>query len=402
MPHVQKSFKFTNDRIKALPLNPAKASSTDLEFSDTELTGLKCLCGKSGSKRFLLRYVFDGRKRSIAIGRFPDIDVSTARQVARKHRALIANGEDPKGDTAQESIIPTVSEFFWGTFIPLQKKHKKSWDHDIQRFRDYCEPEIGHLRYCDLKASHVQAIQLTLNAPTKDRPAYSNATCNRAIAVLKTMGQLAVRLDVVKVNEAMKIKLLKENNARTRFLDAAEMQALVREAKRFEDPAIGGFIAILALTGARNSEIRTAKHEHLDRETRTLFVPITKSGKSRVVYLSDLALEIIDAIPRVPGNPYIFPGRKTGKCLNNCRASFKKMLLRAGIEDVENIVPHTLRHSVASNLVSAGFSLYDVKAQLAHESIESTQRYAKLTVERQRKTSEQISNMVTDDKPKTH
>lgn len=40
------------------------------------MTGLKCLSGKSGRKRVLLRYVVRGRKRSIALGRFPDIDVN--------------------------------------------------------------------------------------------------------------------------------------------------------------------------------------------------------------------------------------------------------------------------------------------------------------------------------------
>jgi hypothetical protein len=64
-------FKFTDARIRALPTNPSTAKSTKLEFSDTEITGLKCLSSKkAGSKRFLLRYVFQSRKRSISLERF--------------------------------------------------------------------------------------------------------------------------------------------------------------------------------------------------------------------------------------------------------------------------------------------------------------------------------------------
>ncbi|NVP03413.1 DUF4102 domain-containing protein [Photobacterium damselae subsp. damselae] len=59
--------------------------STELEFSDTDVTGLKCLSGKTGSKRFLLRYQINGKKTSIAIGRFPDVDLSTARKIARQY-----------------------------------------------------------------------------------------------------------------------------------------------------------------------------------------------------------------------------------------------------------------------------------------------------------------------------
>ncbi|WP_083981930.1 Arm DNA-binding domain-containing protein [Arsukibacterium ikkense] len=67
------------------------------------MSGLKLLSGKSGSKRFLLRYILHGRKCSIAIGRFPDIDVSTARKVARHHKQLIAQGEDPREEQAKNA-----------------------------------------------------------------------------------------------------------------------------------------------------------------------------------------------------------------------------------------------------------------------------------------------------------
>ena len=47
-----KKFKFTNANIKSLPANPANSSSTELEVSDTEIIGLKCLSGKTGNKDF--------------------------------------------------------------------------------------------------------------------------------------------------------------------------------------------------------------------------------------------------------------------------------------------------------------------------------------------------------------
>ena len=87
-----KKFKFTNDRIRSLPANEKSSSSTELKVTDTELVGFKCLSGKSGNKRFLLRYTFNGRKRSINLGRFPDIDVAAARKAVRSYRARLAEG----------------------------------------------------------------------------------------------------------------------------------------------------------------------------------------------------------------------------------------------------------------------------------------------------------------------
>ncbi|MGN2611150.1 Arm DNA-binding domain-containing protein [Aliivibrio fischeri] len=82
----------------SLPANSPAAKATELEFSDTEITSFKCLSGKSGSKRFLLRYTFQARKTSIAIGRFPDIDLATARKIARQHKAQVAMGIAPKAE----------------------------------------------------------------------------------------------------------------------------------------------------------------------------------------------------------------------------------------------------------------------------------------------------------------
>ncbi len=108
---MEKKFKFTNERIKALPANPPNAKGTDLEVSDTEVIGLKCFSGKSGNKRWLLRYSTNsGRKTSIAIGRFPDIDVTLARKIARKHLQQIAEGHDPKAERDEIKKVPTVSQ----------------------------------------------------------------------------------------------------------------------------------------------------------------------------------------------------------------------------------------------------------------------------------------------------
>lgn len=137
------------------------------------------------------------------------------------------------------------------------------------------------MHFRDLKASQVLQLQLDLNSPNSHRPALAESTCNRVIAVLKTMGQLAIRIDVIDVNEAMKVKQLREDNIRTRFLDAQEFKAVITEARNFKNKFIGGLIAMLAVTGCRKSEISLAMLSHLDKANRTLFLPMTKNGQSR-------------------------------------------------------------------------------------------------------------------------
>jgi hypothetical protein len=106
---MNKRFKFTLSALRALPVNPSDSSSTELEFSDTEVVGLKCSSGKTDSKRFLLRYKIKGRKFSISIGQFSDVYLTSARQVARKYKTMIANDINPK----TEREIPNICTFYW-------------------------------------------------------------------------------------------------------------------------------------------------------------------------------------------------------------------------------------------------------------------------------------------------
>ncbi|CAM7668266.1 site-specific integrase [Lelliottia nimipressuralis] len=151
---------------------------------------------------------------------------------------------------------------------------------------------------------------------------------------------------------------------------------------------------MLLLTGTRKSEMLNVMHIHIDRDNRSLFILYTKNGRSRTVYLSEAALLIIDSIPRVGSNPYLFAIKDNGKPISEPRWAYKKTLTECGIDKSE-VCFHTTRHSVASLLVSNGqYSLYDVKAQLAHASIQSTERYAKLTPERMRQTGQGVTDLL--------
>ncbi|HEP0497266.1 TPA: integrase, partial [Enterobacter kobei] len=46
-----KRFRFTNQLIKSLPPNTSDSHSTDAEYSDTEISGLKCLVSKGEGRK---------------------------------------------------------------------------------------------------------------------------------------------------------------------------------------------------------------------------------------------------------------------------------------------------------------------------------------------------------------
>lgn len=391
---MRKKFKFTTSTLKALPANPPDAKGTELEFSDTEVIGLRCLSGKSGSKRFLLRYQFQGRKCSIGIGRFPDVDLATARKVARQHKANIAMGINPKAERDElvnKPQLPTIKEFFYDTYLPLAKKRKRSWSDDEARFK--LSKAIHHVRYDELTAQQVLAIQLDLSSETDEHYPYAAATCNRAIALLKTVGKLAE--DYLNVpNVAMKVSLLPENNARTRYCDLQETKRIIEAALEYPCRSSGAYIALLFLTGCRATELRLRLWDDVDLVKGILRIPRTKNGSFHIIYLSDFMIEIIKSIPKKSGTPYLFAGRYRGKPIYQPRIAFDKIKAQAKIPNPDEVVFHTARHSVASNLISTGTDISAVQKLLNHQCIESTLRYAKLSESKQRETTQNLSQLI--------
>ncbi len=76
--------------------------------------------------------------------------------------------------------------------------------------------------------------------------------------------------------------------------------------RRRIDPFAIGAIRLLILTGARLREILTAKWDYIDFERGLLNLPTSKTGK-KSLFLSAAALEVLAALPRMAGNPYVVP-----------------------------------------------------------------------------------------------
>ncbi|MBA6348316.1 site-specific integrase [Colwellia sp. BRX8-9] len=387
-------LKFTDKAIKALPANDRESKSTELEVSDTLVQGLKCLVGKTGNKRFLFRYTLNAKKQSISLGRFGDINVTSARQIAQKHRVTLGEGVNPKAERDCPTRL-TVNAFFNEHYLPSIKKRKKTWQDDKYRYDIMIAPKLGNILFRELRTIDVQKLHLSLTEQVnKYGNLYAPATCNQALMIIKSMSKSALNLGVIDDDVCLPVKLFRLNNARTRFLNIHEVKRLLKACREYSNRTISSYIALLALTGLRCSEIANIKVKDVDIAKRVIHIPITKNGKSRSVYLTDPMLAFIGRVPLKVDNPYLFAGKVKGKPLGSVRKTYIKLLKRAQVNG-DDVCLHTLRHSVASNLVSAGVSLRLVQEQLAHKSIISTQRYAKLTTESMRQTSETLSNMLT-------
>jgi integrase len=110
---------------------------------------------------------------------------------------------------------------------------------------------------------------------------------------------------------------------RERFLSQEELGRLgdaLREAEQDKtcSPWIIAAIRLLALTGTRRNEILTLRWEHVSEEHESLFLPDSKTGR-KAIHLSPPALALLQAMPRLEGNPYVICGERPGRHLVNGR-----------------------------------------------------------------------------------
>jgi integrase len=160
---------------------------------------------------------------------------------------------------------------------------------------------------------------------------------------------------------------------RERFLSMDELSRLgevLREAEKSQmaSPYAIAAIRLLLLTGARLSEILTLRWEHVDVERRLARLPRSKTGP-KSIYLPAAALEILNGIPRLEGNPYVIAGEVSGEHLVNLQKPWRRVRAAAGLEDVRL---HDLRHSYASVGATRSYSLVSCWGTRSHQPRSAT------------------------------
>jgi integrase len=256
-------------------------------------------------------------------------------------------------------------------YARLHKK-PKSVEDDTRYINKDINPRLGSKSLSEIRSKDIVKIHSSLaGTPIK---------ANRLLALLSKIFNLSEEWEYrdPNTNPTQHIRKYKET-PRERFLTQDEiltLEKVLADAERNNEvsPSVIHALRVLLMTGARLQEVLTMKWEYVDIEEGKINLPDSKSGK-KTIWLSDKARDYIDAIPHKRGNPFVFPGQRTGSRLINLQKPWRKLRAIAEIEDVRI---HDLRHTYASLAVSQNLSLPIVGKLLGHKSTKSTERYAHL------------------------
>jgi site-specific recombinase XerD len=200
------------------------------------------------------------------------------------------------------------------------------------------------------------------------------------------------KLDVPKVKDHS-LKFLSEEQI-TRLLN----QPLNSAKNGLRDRSI---LELLFSTGLRVSELVSLNREQLNLNTREFGV-IGKGGRSRVVFITKHAAEWIDKYLKSRTDHYkplfirdLRPKEEIGLLDEETRLTarsvqrlVKKYVRQANLPVAAT--PHTLRHSMATDLLQRGADLRSVQELLGHKNIATTQIYTHVTDARLREVHEKF------------
>ncbi len=341
---------------------------------DDDLPGFGLRVLPSGRKRYVVQYRAGRRSRRISLGPSTVLTCEQARSRAITIIAATKNGEDPaaRRDADRQAItVKELADRFDREHIALRLKPStaKGYRRMLQRV---IVPALGRHRVTEVTRADVAKIHHDLRHIPYD--------ANRCLEIISKMFNLAemwgLRPDGS--NPRKHIKKYPEEK-RERFLSPAELRRVgevLREMEQegIELPSSIAAIRLLILTGCRLGEIMTLQWEHVDIAGKALRLPDSKTG-AKVVHLGQPAVEVLEKIERVDGNPWVIVGTKPGARLTDLQPFWQRVRARAGLKDVRI---HDLRHTFASTAVAVGQGLPMIGKLLGHTQVQTTARYAHL------------------------
>jgi len=345
-----------------------KDGGQDIRWDD-QIRGFGVRVYPSNRKTFVLSYRSMGRKHIMQLGPYGVLTLDQARDRAKRELVRIMEGEDPLEEKRRLSQSATMEVLCEAYLTRHAMVHKKSWRDDDSHIRLHIIPALGSLPVISVQRSDVAKLHQEIG---KSKP----TRANRVLATLSHMFELAKLwgyLEEGAPNPARRIQKYSEKS-RDRWVTQEELPALARAIDEEENIYARHYFWLLILTGARKSELLQAKWEDVDTEAGQLKFPETKRGQAHYIPLTGPVLAVLGQIPKLEGNPYLFPGEGKEGHMINVTKPWARIRKAAGIEDI-NI--HDLRRTVGSWLAQGGNSLHLIGKVLGHSNQSTTAIYSR-------------------------
>lgn len=266
-----------------------------------------------------------------------------------------------------------------------------AYRNDLSQFAAFMQGELGMELWRELGESQLTSYQLHL----RER-GYANSTVARKTAAVRSFCGYLVEQEILRADPSSALPSPRVAKSIPRAMTRGEVESLLAQPSRAngaESIRDKAMLELLYASGLRVTELVSLNVDDVDVEASSI-VCRGRQDKSRSIVLdrnvSETLREYIDkarpAIRRTDLELALFLNHR-GQRLT--RQGFwlilKGYAADAGIDD---ITPHTLRHSFATHQLLDGKDLADVQQALGHVSISTTQVYEQLAEQMKNGSSE--------------
>ena len=300
--------------------------------------------------------------------------VNEIRNAAKKGTLVVPDAALEDDTTPKPLPFAETAWEWWNTYAKANNKPSEVKAKEVI-LRLHLIPFFGNQDIRSLRALDLERFKASKQLDVSPK------TVNNMIICLKKLMNSLVEWEMLEKNPFGRVRKLRAMEFEWDFLTREESDALLQAS----DPRWRPFFAAAVWTGLRLGELLALRWDDINWRNDKLFVRraihrgivgTPKSGKPREVPMnSKLALMLRELKLKSTCELVFASENNTFLDPSNIKRPYSKALRDAGLRSLRF---HDLRHSFASQLVSAGVTLKVVQELLGHQSIQMTLRYAHL------------------------
>jgi integrase len=346
----------------------AKPKAKPYKIADGE--GLFLLVLPSGAKYWRLRYFFGGKEKLLALGVYPEITLTEARERRSQTRKMLAHGNDPgelKKDAKRQATMKASNAFEAIAREWLDKRNhhlsESTREVKLRRLEAYVLPKLGARPITDISAADVLAMLRTLE---------QRGTLDVAHRVMQITGQVfmyaiatgrADRNPVPELRGALRTPVVGHHA----YLKESELPEFLNKLESYDGhPQTKLALKCLLLTFVRTTELRAAEWVEFNWDKAEWRIPADrmKMKQTHIVPLSSQALAALRELQKSSGDrQYVFPNSHNPTTFMS-ENTMLYALYRMGYHS--RTTGHGFRSTASTILNEHGFRPDVIERQLAH------------------------------------
>lgn len=371
--------------LTKLEADKAKPRSDGKPLKLSDALGLSLWVMPNGAKYWRLKYRWQGKEKSLALGVYPSTSLKMAREKRDEARRMLANGSDPGEKRKADKLAKVLSQknSFEAIAREWHKVKAAEWaprhaQAVLNTLETYLFPMLGKRPVSEISAMELLTILREVERTGKlDTAKRLRERCNAIFRLAVISGRAhfnpAANLVDAMMSPISKPRPSLRQEELPRFFEAINSTEGMTYQTRL-------LFKVLMTCFTRIGETVRTEWSHIDFDNALWIIPpenrklkhkLKAGANPHLVPLPNQVVQTLRELEafRLPDNPYVFPSFRHPK-RHMSEATPLKALERLGYagKNKENghVVTHGFRATASTILNEAGFNPDAVERQLAH------------------------------------